>query len=288
MNSTFRCSPVATKISSGRMAASGILRPNMTSGLRNELNRGKHPASTPSGTPTITANKKPRITRRSVTPVLEIMSNSSLNSSGACENVSRGLGSVSGPMIRSSTGPNVKNHQPAKHSTTQNTPSRNDSQIGPGLRSLNQSPSHWLKKPGWRGAGGVAVVSVGGGDGELMNGLARLSRKDLHFHATIERVIFRVGCIRGLVPPKALDIELVRVELEPVNDLLFHGVRTPQRQILHHVRGHLALHRAVRVTLDDNASIAKLARQLADLLDHEFGLWIVVRLDRLAILIFCN
>src|SRR5262245_30627518 len=56
--------------------------------------------------------------------------------------VSRGLGSVSGPMTRFSAGsPSVSSHQAPRHSNTQADPSSTDSHSGPSLRSVNQSQS---------------------------------------------------------------------------------------------------------------------------------------------------
>src|SRR5438876_8748741 len=100
--------------------------------------------------------------------------------------------------------PCVSSHQTTKASPMQAVPSRNDSQSGPGLRSVSQSRSHWPKNPGRDaaptgsgvfGGEGSAIVekSPSAKDSRPLSvwlRLTRLGREDLHLDAAIERLIF--------------------------------------------------------------------------------------------------
>ena len=125
------------KIISGSTAAKGTLRPSMISGDRRAWTRGKHPAVTPIGTPTISASAKPMLTRRNVTSTLRVRAKS-FHSSGNLPNVSAGLGNVSGPTIRDSYAPRVRNHHPAKQTRTQATPNPMACNLDTGLRNVSQ------------------------------------------------------------------------------------------------------------------------------------------------------
>ena len=111
------------KNDNGTKAAIGMLRPNKISGIKNALIGGKHPASTPSGTPTAVARAKPDATRYSVVNVLRVSSRSNQSCSKDA-NVSAGLGKAWGLTIRCSTiSPRVTNHHNPSTITTHNTPS---------------------------------------------------------------------------------------------------------------------------------------------------------------------
>ena len=119
MNITFCRSPIPKKKNvSGIKAASGMLRPKITTRERGRRgSRKSNRPGCPSGTPTASARANPSVTRRSVTNVLRVSALSNHNERNSA-NVSRGLGSNVGLMIRCSFSPTVSNHHSRKNSTT--------------------------------------------------------------------------------------------------------------------------------------------------------------------------
>ena len=115
MNITFWNSPMPNRAKvKGMTAATGMLRPMITSGPKKALIRRKQPQTTPSGTPTATARANPSTTRLRLTSRLRVNSRSN-HKRGKAANVAAGPGSVSGPMIGGwFSSPAVSHHHSAE------------------------------------------------------------------------------------------------------------------------------------------------------------------------------
>ncbi len=94
MNITFWNSPMPNSANvKGMTAATGMLRPTITSGPKKALIRRKQPQTTPSGTPTTAARPNPSTTRLRLTSVLRVSSRSNQRL-GKAAKVVAGLGKI--------------------------------------------------------------------------------------------------------------------------------------------------------------------------------------------------
>ena len=159
MNITFWNSPMPNRAKvKGMTAATGMLRPMITSGPKKALIRRKQPQTMPSGTPTPTAKANPSTTRLRLTSRLRVNSRSN-HKRGKAWNVAVGPGSVSGPMMGGwFSSPAVSHHHSARQTTMQRTPMTMPSQAGISARRTEK----WRRR---RGAGGATGVLAARGRG---------------------------------------------------------------------------------------------------------------------------
>ena len=157
MNITFWNSPMPKRANvKGMTAATGTLRPMITSGPKNALIRRKQPQTTPSGTPTTAAKANPSTTRLRLTNRLRVSSRSN-HKVGKAANVVAGLGNISGPMMGEwFSSPAVSDHHSPRQTTMQRMPIATPCQAG---ISALRAWKPWRR----RGAGAAAGPGTAGG-----------------------------------------------------------------------------------------------------------------------------